>query len=49
MGRRAFKNNWILIFSNSQAALKALSGPKVTSEPDAECLNALSALADLNE
>jgi ribonuclease HI len=49
MGRRAYKNNQILIFSDSQAALKALNGPKVTSELVAECLNALSALADLNE
>jgi len=29
--RRAYKNKWILIFSDSQAALQALSGPKVTS------------------
>ena len=29
--RRACKNNRILIFSDSQAALKALSGTKVTS------------------
>jgi hypothetical protein len=29
--RRAYRNKRILIFSDSQAALKALSGPKVTS------------------
>jgi len=39
----------ILIFSDSQAALKALSGPKVTSRLVAECLDALTALARLNE
>jgi len=39
----------VLIFSDSQAALKALSGPKVTSRLVAECLDALSALASLNE
>jgi hypothetical protein len=38
----------ILIFSDSQAALKALNGPRVTSRLVAECLDALSALADLN-
>jgi ribonuclease HI len=42
--RRAYKNKRILILSNSQAVLKALSGPKGTSE-----LVALSALAGLNE
>jgi hypothetical protein len=47
--RRAYKNKRILIFSNSQDALKALSSPKVTSELVAKCLNALSALAGLNE
>jgi len=36
-------------FSDSQAALKALSGPKVTSTLVAECLDALFALASLNE
>jgi hypothetical protein len=46
---RAYKNKRILIFSKSQAALKALSSPKVTSELVVECLNALSALAGLNE
>jgi hypothetical protein len=30
--RRAYKNKWVLIFSDSQAALKALSGPKGPSE-----------------
>jgi len=29
--RRAYKNKWILIFSDSLVALKALSSPKVTS------------------
>jgi ribonuclease HI len=38
-----------LFFSNSQATLKALSGLKVMSELVAECLNAFSALAGLNE
>jgi len=46
--RRAYKNKRILIFSDSQAALKALGGPKVTSGLVAECLDALSALASLN-
>jgi ribonuclease HI len=47
--RRAYKNKQILILSNSQAALKALSSPKVTSRLVAECLNALSEMACLNE
>jgi ribonuclease HI len=47
--RRAYKNKWVLIFSDSQAALKALSGPKVTSRLVVECLDALFALASLNE
>jgi len=47
--RRAYKNKQILIFSDSQAALKALSSLKVTSGLVAECLDALSALASLNE
>jgi len=47
--RRAYKNKQILICSDSQAALKALSGPKVTSTLVAECLDALFALASLNE
>jgi hypothetical protein len=47
--QRAYKNKWILIFSYSQAALKALSSLKVTSELVVECLNALSVLAGLNE
>jgi hypothetical protein len=47
--RRAYKNKWILIFSDSQAALKALSGPKVTSRLVEEYLDALSVLASLNE
>jgi ribonuclease HI len=47
--RRAYKNKQILIFSDSQSALKALSSPKVTSELVPECLNALSALAGPNE
>jgi hypothetical protein len=40
--RRAYKCKWILICSDSQAALKALSSPKVTSGLVAECLDALS-------
>jgi len=47
--RRAYKNKQILIFSDSQGALTALSGPKVTSGMVAECLDALSALASLNK
>jgi len=47
--RRAYKNKRILICSDSQAALKALSGPKVTSRLVAESLEALFALAGLNE
>jgi hypothetical protein len=47
--RRAYKNKQILIFSDSQAALKALNSPKVTSALVAECLDALSMLASLNE
>jgi hypothetical protein len=40
--RRACRDKRILIFSDSQAALRALSGPEVTSELVVECLNALS-------
>jgi hypothetical protein len=47
--RRAYNNKRILIFSDSQAALKALSGPKVISRLVEECQEALSALAALNE
>ena len=47
--RRAYKNKRILIFSDSQAALRALSGPKVISRLVEECQEALSALATLNE
>jgi ribonuclease HI len=47
--RRAYKHKWILIFSDSQAALKALSSLKVTSGLVAECRDALSALASSNE
>jgi len=39
--RRAYKNERILIFSDSQAALEAVSGPKVTSGMVAECLSVL--------
>jgi len=39
----------IHIFSGSQAALKALSSPKTTSGLVAECLDALSVLASMNE
>jgi hypothetical protein len=38
-----------LFFSDSQAMLKVLSSPKVTSRLAAECLDALSALASQNE
>jgi len=47
--RRSYKNKRILTCSDSQAALKALSGPKVTSRLVAECLDALFTLASLNE
>ena len=47
--RRACKDKQILIFSDSQAAPKAFSGPKVTSILVAECLDILSMLASLNE
>jgi len=47
--RRAYKNKRILICSDIQVALKALSSPKVTSELVAECLDALYALASPNE
>jgi ribonuclease HI len=47
--RRAYRNKRILIISDSQAAFKALTGPKVTSRLVAECLDALSELAGLNE
>jgi ribonuclease HI len=47
--RRAYKRKRIFIFSDSQATLKALSNPKVTSSLVAECLYALAALASLNE
>jgi hypothetical protein len=47
--RRAYRHNRILIFSDSQAALKALSGMKVTSRLVAECLDALPVLANRNE
>jgi hypothetical protein len=42
--RRDYRNKRILNFSDSQAALKALVGPKVTSDLVAECLNALCPL-----
>jgi ribonuclease HI len=47
--RRAYKNKRFLILSDSQAALKVLSGPKVTSRLVTECLDALSELAGRNE
>jgi len=47
--KRAYKNKQILIFSDSQAALKALSSPKVTSGLAEECLDALSVLASMKE
>jgi ribonuclease HI len=47
--RRDFKNKQILIFSDSQTALKELRVPKVISRLVAECQDALFALANLNE
>jgi hypothetical protein len=47
--RRAYRDKRILIISDSQAALKALSSPKVMSRLVAEYLDALSELAGLNE
>jgi ribonuclease HI len=47
--RRAYNYKQILIFSDNQAAFKALSRPKVTSGLAAECIDVLSALASLNE
>jgi ribonuclease HI len=47
--RRAYKNKRILIFSDSQAAHKALSGPKVISRLVEECQEALTVLTALNE
>jgi ribonuclease HI len=47
--RRVYENKRILIFSDIQAALKALSGPKVTSRLVLECQAALLALANHNE
>jgi hypothetical protein len=46
--RRAYRNKGILIFSDSQAAFRALSRPQVTSGLVAECLDALSTLASHN-
>jgi hypothetical protein len=45
----SYRNKKILIISDSQAAFKALIGPRVTSRLVAECLDALSKLAGLNE
>jgi hypothetical protein len=47
--RRAYRYKQMLIFSDSQTALKALSSPKVTSRLVAECMDALSVLANRNE
>jgi ribonuclease HI len=47
--RRAYRNKRILIFSNSQAARKALHRPKVISRLVAEFLDSLSPLTDLNK
>jgi hypothetical protein len=47
--RRAYKNKRSLIFSDSQAALKALGGPKVISRLVEECQEAVSTLATINE
>jgi ribonuclease HI len=46
---RANRNKRILIFSDSQAALKAINNPKVTSRLVVECMDALSELAERNE
>jgi hypothetical protein len=46
--RRAYKHKWILIFSDSEAALKVRSSLRVTSGLVVECLDA-PALASLNE
>jgi ribonuclease HI len=47
--RRAYKSKRMLNLSDSQAALKALRRPRVFSRLVAECLDALSELACLNE
>ena len=47
--RRAYENKRILIFFDSHTALKALSSLKVASRLVAECLDALFALASLND
>jgi ribonuclease HI len=47
--RRAYRNKRILIFSDSQAAIRALDGPKVKSDLVVECLDALSGLAGQNK
>ena len=47
--RRTYKNKRILIFSDSSAALRVLSSPKVISKLVAECQDALLALANLND
>jgi ribonuclease HI len=45
----AYKHKRILIFSDNQVALKALSSLNVPSGLAAACLDALSALANQNE
>jgi hypothetical protein len=45
----AYKNRQIFIFSDNQAALKGLIGPKVISRLAEECQEALPALAALNK
>ena len=45
---RTYKNKRILIFYDTQAAIKALGGPMVNSGLVAECLDYLSALASLH-
>jgi ribonuclease HI len=47
--RSAYKHKQILNCSDCQAALKALGNLEVTSGLAAECLDALSVLASLNE
>jgi hypothetical protein len=46
--RRAYNHKQVLIFSDGQAALKALISPKATSGLVAECLDPLCALANWN-
>jgi hypothetical protein len=47
--RRAYRYKLILILSDSQAALKAFSSPKVISGLFERCLDAVTTLASCNE